>query len=826
MVPGVRALLSELSTEVDRLEASARSGEASRWEDVVAPLEAVGDRLSRVWGAVSHLKGVKDSAALREAVEAVQPERVAFGLRLSQSKPIYEALKRVQEAERAKAGSAADEATDVLRDPPLVSPETHRLTPAGLARARARALSNEIRDFELSGVALEGEARERYAAIQQELSTLSLSFSNHVLDATKAYRRLVADPAQVAGLPKPTLLAAAAEAKKDYEAWTKASKKEEEGKKEAGTEANGGAEANGDATAPGDAAAPGGAADALPAETSAYFASLARSSSSPPSFTAEEGPWTLTLDGPCFVSIMSHCRDRGVREHAYRAYVTRASSGELDNLPILERILALRREKAKLLGFETYADVSLAAKMATRESAAALLERLRAASRPAAERDLEEIAEFAREKHGFDSPLRPWDVSFFAERLKEARYSISDEELRPYFALPAVLEGLFGLAKRLFDADVEELPRGFAQVWHDDVKVFRVARGGQTVAYFYLDAYARPAEKRGGAWMDEVCGRARVPAGAPGGGGAESGAQDPSSPPSSRLRLPIAQVVCNQTPPSADGPSLMTFSEVETLFHEFGHAAQHMLTAQEEGLVSGIQGVEWDAVELPSQFLENWCYDRHTLAKLAKHHATGQPLPDELYDRLVAARNYRAGSLSARQLHFAILDLELHSTYDGHDAQQQPTATTTDDSNQTQTQQEHRTDDRERSDESGAPLRGALRVDREVARRTVVMQPLPSDRFLCAFSHIFAGGYAAGYFSYKWAEVLSADAFGAFEEAGLDDDDAVRATGRRFADTVLALGGGDDPASVFKTFRGRDPTVDALLRQSGLVERSATQQAA
>lgn len=778
MVPGIRALLSELSSEVDALEASARSGEAGTWAEVVVPLERVGDRLSRVWGSVSHLKGVKDSAELRAAVEEVQPERVAFGLRLSQSKPIYEALKRVQQKEQEAGTGGASPSSS-----PLVSPSTHALTDAGLVRARSRALSNELRDFELSGVGLEGEARERYAAIQQELSTLSLSFSNHVLDATKAYRRLVTDPKQVEGLPKPTLLAAAAAAKDDHEAW----------QKERQVDKDTGAEKETEKAAP--EAAPASASKVAP-ETAAFFESVAEPEQL--AFSAEAGPWTLTLDGPCFVAIMAHCRDRAVREHAYRAYVSRASSGELDNLPVLERILALRREKAGILGFENYAEVSLAAKMATLASAEALLERLRLASRPAAERDLAEVTAFAREELGFsaDQALQPWDVSFYAERLKERKYSISDEELRPYFALPAVLDGLFRLAARLFDAQIEELPAGFAQTWHPDVKVFRVSRNGTPVAYFYLDAYARPAEKRGGAWMDEVCTRARVTV--------QPGAQDRagSSSPSSRLRLPIAQVVCNQTPPTGDSPSLMTFGEVETLFHEFGHAAQHMLTAQEEGLVSGIQGVEWDAVELPSQFMENWCYDKDTLKGMAKHHETGEPLPDELYERLLAARTFRAGSFSARQLHFAILDLQLHSTYDGHDAVTEKNQGEAKDAS------------------ASAALRGALRVDREVAARTVVLQPLPEDRFLCSFSHIFAGGYAAGYFSYKWAEVLSADAFGAFEEAGLGDEAAVRATGRRFADTVLALGGGDDPASVFRAFRGRDPTVDALLRHSGLVEKS------
>jgi len=401
--------------------------------------------------------------------------------------------------------------------------------------------------------------------------------------------------------------------------------------------------------------------------------------------------------------------------------------------------------------------MSLHSKMAPDVAAVErLLGELREASWEAALRDLDDLRALAREDDAAEADdLKNWDAAFWAERLRERRYAYSDEALRPYFPLPRVLDGLFALAGRLFDVRVRAAD-GKAPVWHPDVRFFRVEDAhGAPVAAFYLDPYSRPAEKRGGAWMDEVVGRG------PG-------------------RLPIAHLVCNQVPPVGDRPSCMTFDEVHTLFHEFGHGLQHMLTAVDRPLAAGIRNVEWDAVELPSQFMENWCYHRETLLGLSRHVDTGEPLPDELFEKLVAARTFRAGSDMLRQLYFAFLDLELHQRW---------------------------------SPEGGESV---FDVQRRVAARTTVLPPLPEDRFLCGFTHIFAGGYAAGYYSYKWAEVLSADAFSAFEEAGLEDPRAVAATGRRFRDTVLALGGSRHPMDVFKAFRGREPSTAALLRQAGL----------
>jgi oligopeptidase A len=667
VVPGIRSLLEESHKQLDDLEANVNP----TWSGLVEPLERIIDRISRAWGTVSHLKAVKDTEALRNAVEEVQPERVKLSLRISQSKPLYEAFKSLKE-----------------------TPSTW----GSLTEAQKRIVEGELRDFVLGGVALDGKDRERFNEIQQELSQLSTKFSNNLLDATKAFKKVLTDPKDVEGLPASALALAAQQAVA-------------EGHKDA---------------------------------------------------TPEKGPWCFSLDFPSYYPVMTHSANRALREELYRANITRASSGDIDNSEIINKILSLRAEKAKLLGYPNFAEVSMASKMATLDKAEELLENLRVASYDAAKKDMDDTAEFAASK-GFTEGLKHWDVTYWAERLKEEKYSISDEELRPYFALPNVLEGLFSLIERLFEVKIE-VADGQAPIWHPDVRFFKVLKAGKPKAYFYLDPYSRPSEKRGGAWMDDVCGQSRL-----------------FAPPGQSVRLPVAHMVCNQTPPIGDKPSCMTFREVETLFHEMGHALQHMLTTQEEGFCAGISLVEWDAVEQPSQFMENFCYDRKTLYSFAKHYENGEPLPEELYQRLLAARTFRSGTMTLRQLHFASTDLELHSRF--------------------------------------VPGQGETVFDREkkIAAKTTVMAPLPEDRFLCGFSHIFAGGYSAGYYSYKWAEVLSADCFAAFEEVGLENESAVVETGKRFRDTVLSLGGGKAPLEVFKEFRGREPTVDALLRHSGLV---------
>ena len=386
---------------------------------------------------------------------------------------------------------------------------------------------------------------------------------------------------------------------------------------------------------------------------------------------------------------------------------------------------------------------------------------LREKALPAAKKELEVLTEFAK-SNGFDGEsLALWDVPYWSERQSEKLFGFEEEELRPYFALPNVLSGLFGLCSRIFDVRIEEA-NGDAPVWHPDVQFFKVLDGptGEHLASFYLDPYARPENKRGGAWMGTCVGSSKV-----------------------LDRKPVAYLTCNGSPPVDGKPSLMTFNEVTTLFHETGHGLQHMLTEVEHAPAAGINGVEWDAVELPSQFMENWCYDEGTVygAGMATHYETGEPLPRDLFDQLCAQRTYMAGSGMLRQLYFGVLDMELHHRYDPKGKE------------------------------------SPFDVQKKIAAQYTVLPPLDDDRFLCAFSHIFAGGYSAGYYSYKWAEVLSADAFAAFEEVGLENEEAVRETGRRFRKTVLALGGGRHPSDVFRDFRGRDPSPDALLKHSGLL---------
>jgi len=579
-----------------------------------------------------------------------------------------------------------------------------------LDATQRRILEAERRDMQLRGVGLSGAEQEAFNAASQELAQLSTRFGNQVLDATNGWTLRLTSAEQVEGLP-PSLLDQLAQA----------------------------ARAAGDAEASGTA-----------------------------------GPWLLGLDMPRYAPFMKYSRCRPLREQVYKAHVSRASGqGDSDeatarnNWPLIERILTLRGEQARRLGYANWAEVSLAAKMADSEAAVeALLEELRAAAHPVAQRELTALADCAR-RHGAPeaSDLQPWDISFWAEVLRQESFELDSEALRPYFPLPQVLEGLFALCNRLFGIRIEAAD-GEAPVWHPDVRFFRILEAsgeaaGEPLAAFFLDPYSRPGSKRGGAWMDECLVRSRRPDGTP--------------------VLPVAYLICNQSPPVGNTPSLMTFEEVETLFHEFGHGLQHMLTTVERPQAAGINGVEWDAVELPSQFMENWCYDRATLLGMARHWQTGEPLPEAEFTKLDAARTFMGGAATLRQVHFALVDLKLHSQWHPGCGQ------------------------------TPEQLR------RAIAATTTVLAPIDEDAFLCSFGHIFAGGYAAGYYSYKWAEVLSADAFGAFEEVGLDNEAQIRETGRRFRDTVLSLGGSLDPQRVFEAFRGRQPSSEALIRHSGLV---------
>ncbi|HPF13031.1 MAG: M3 family metallopeptidase [Planctomycetes bacterium] len=564
-----------------------------------------------------------------------------------------------------------------------------------LDNARQRIVTQAIQSAEQAGIALEGAAQTRFNEISQKLSQLGSDFSNNVLDATKAWHLDLSNKADVQGLPDSFLKQAAA-------AWAE----DNDGK------------AN-----------------------------------------PQDGPWRVKLDGPSITAFLQHCRNSDLRKEAYMAYTTRASSGTHDNTPLIKSILKLRQEMCDLLGYENFAALSLSQKMADDTAAVQrMFDELLAASLEGGKRELREVSELAH-ANGHKGELAHWDVGFWAERLREKRYAYTEEELRPYFSLERVQAGLFALCHRLFGITVKRAD-GKAPVWHKDVSFFEIyGESGQHVASFYLDPYSRPANKRGGAWMNSCITREVNSAG---------------------KRLPVAHLVCNGTPPVGDSPSLMTFREVETLFHEFGHGLQHMLTTVDVRDVAGIGGVEWDAVELPSQFMENWCYHRPTLLGMAVHYQTGEVLPDELFDKICAARTFRSASVMLRQVQFSMIDMALHSGFD-----------------------------------PDGP-KSVFDLQMEIEKKTSPMPPMPENRFLCTFSHIFAGGYAAGYYSYKWAEVLSADAFEAFEDAGLDDELAVAETGRRFRDTILSEGGSRHPMDVYRDFRGREPSTKALLRHSGL----------
>lgn len=469
--------------------------------------------------------------------------------------------------------------------------------------------------------------------------------------------------------------------------------------------------------------------------------------------------WLFTLDMPCYLPVLTYADDRDLRFEMYQAYGTRASdqgphAGRWDNGEIMESILRLRHELAQLLGFESFAERSLATKMARDpEEVMGFLNDLADRSVEQARRELEELEAFAREHYGV-SELAPWDIGYYSEKLRVHRYQISQEELRPYFALSRVLAGLFGVVERLFGVQIQEVEH--FETYHPDVRFFEIRDllTGALRGQFYLDPYARQ-NKRGGAWMDVCTNRMHT----------------------TRCdQIPVAYLVCNFTPPVGEKPSLLTHNEVETLFHEFGHGLHHMLTKVDYPAVAGINGVPWDAVELPSQFLENWCWERESLDLFAVHWETGKPLPQELYERMTAAKNFQSAMQMVRQLEFALFDFRIHLEYDP---------------------------------EKGGRV---YEIIEEVRDRVAVIRPPAFHRFAHGFSHIFAGGYAAGYYSYKWAEVLSADAFSLFEEKGVFDAE----TGRAFLQSILERGGSQDAMQLFVEFRGREPNTDALLRHSGI----------
>ena len=467
--------------------------------------------------------------------------------------------------------------------------------------------------------------------------------------------------------------------------------------------------------------------------------------------------WLVTLEMPAVIPVMTYADDRELRRETYFANVTKASEigpqgGRFDNGPVMTAILEKRQAAAELLGFANHAEVSLATKMADSPAGVlAFLRDLAAKAVPQARKEYEELVVFARDELGLED-LQPWDVAYASEKLKEQRYAVSQEELKPYFPVPRVIDGLFETARRLFGVRFEAVTD--FETYHPDVQLYNVLEDDEVVARVYMDIYAREG-KRGGAWMDECRRRAEL-------GGS--------------LQKPVAYLTCNFTPPVGEKPSLLTHNEVTTLFHEFGHSLHHMLTKVDVAEVSGINGVAWDAVELPSQFLENWCWEPEALAFISGHVDTGEALPQSLLDKMLAAKNFQSAMGTVRQLEFALFDMELHSRTTGF---------------------------------SASDIQSVLDA---VRAEVSVIPVVPENRFQNGFGHIFAGGYAAGYYSYKWAEVLSADAFSRFEEDGVFNTD----TGRAFRDTILANGGTRPAGELFKQFRGREPSVDALLRHSGI----------
>ena len=665
VVPGMRHVLAEAEKQIAAIETHV----IPTWDGLLKPLELLDLPFEYAWGPVGHLMSVKNSDALRKAYEEIQPEVVAFGLRVQQSRPIYDGLVSIRDGVMWK-----------------------KLDPA-----QRRCIELKIRAAEHAGVGLDGDARDRFNAIAKERSQISTTFSNRVLDATKTFELIITDKTDTAGWPKSLKQGAAQSYKQANE----------------GTDA-----------------------------------------------TPENGPWRITLDFPSFMPFMQHHKNRDHREKVYRVYVTRASSGEFDNSELIARLLKLRKEQAELLGFKTFAEWSLATKMAPNvESVERMFGELQAASKAHMEMDFGDLQTLAK-KHSQTDSVMHWDTAYWSERLREQKFDYTDDQLRPYFPLPRVLDGLFGLSEKLFGIQIERTDGKDAHVWHSDVQFFKVFRDGAHIASFYLDPYSRPADKRGGAWMNSCLERRWV---------------------NGTLHLPVVHLCCNGTPPVGDKPSLMSFSEVETLFHEFGHGLQGMLSTVDYADVAGLNGVEWDAVEIASQFMENWCYHKPTLMGMTAHVETGEPLPDDLFEKICAARTFRAGSLMMRQLAFGKIDMLLHHRHDPNGSE------------------------------------SAFDVERHVTQEMSVLPPLPEDRFLCAFTHLFSGGYAAGYYSYKWSEVISADAFGAFEEAGLDNEAAVAKMGQKFRDTILAQGGSKHPMDIYREFRGRAPSTEALLRHNGLV---------
>ncbi|MBU1109768.1 MAG: M3 family metallopeptidase, partial [Candidatus Riflebacteria bacterium] len=593
VVPAMDATLIEIEARLKEIESNI----IPTWDGLCKALEELDTPFEYTWGVVNHLISVKNSDDLRKAHQEILPKVINFSLRMSQSKPIYEGLKKLRESSEYSA----------LND------------------ARKRIIDIKIKAAEHAGVGLEGAAKERFNEIANRRSKICTDFSNNVLDATKAYELIITNKADTEGWPMNLKQLAA-------QSWAK--EKGDKGQK-----------------------------------------------SDP-----ENGPWRITLDFPSSGPFMQHSRNREQRREVYHQMVTRASSGKFDNSEIIKELLMLRREEAQILGFKTFAELSLDNKMAPDvASVEKMFAELESAARPYAQQELQDLQKIAAES-GQTEAMKHWDAAFWAERLREKLYDYTDEQLRPYFPLPRVLDGLFSLSERIFGISICKSSDNSVPKWHEDIEFFDIKdENGKMLAQFYLDPYSRPAEKRGGAWMNECFGR-RIIAG--------------------QVRLPVIYLICNGTPPVDGKPSLMSFNEVSTLFHEFGHGIQGMLTKIDEAEAAGINGVEWDAVELASQFMENWCYNKPTLLGMSRHYETGEDLPESLFEKVKAAKNFRSGSGMLRQIEFGKIDIYLHHYFDINGSE--------------------------------SPFEAARRI----ATQTSIMPPYEHERFLCSFSHIFAGGYA------------------------------------------------------------------------------------
>ncbi len=654
--PAVDSMLAGNRVAIEKLLADSREPD---WDGFVQPIEDMNERLSRMWSPASHLNAVMNNDELRKAYNACLPKLSDYSTELKQDERLYRAYKAV-----------------------AARPDF-----ASLSAAQRKIIDNILRDFRLSGAELGDADKQRFKAIEQELSTLQSKFEENVLDATNAWEHVTTREADLAGLPETAREAARAAAEQD----------------------------------------------------------------------GKTG-WKFTLHMPSYLPVMMYADSRALRQKIYEASATRASelgphAGQWDNGPAMQRILQLRNEKARLLGFPHYAALSIATKMAeSTDEVLGFLRDLAARSRPVAQQELEALRRFAAERFGATS-LEAWDIPYYSEKLRQERYAFSEEDLRPYFPETRVVSGMFEVVQRLYGLDVREV-KG-VELWHPDARFYEIRDAdGQLRGRFYMDLYARP-HKRGGAWMDDCISRKRTP---------------------DAVQVPVAYLTCNFTPPLNGKPALFTHDEVTTLFHEFGHGLHHMLTLVDYVSVAGINGVKWDAVELPSQFMENWCWERQALDVLARHHVTGAALPDDLYQKMIAARNFQSAMQMVRQLEFSLFDMRMHSDF-----------------------------------EAGGQ-KSILQLLDEVRQEVSVVIPPAFNRFANSFGHIFAGGYAAGYYSYKWAEVLSADAFAKFEENGVFD----RRTGEEFLHNILEQGGAAEPMELFVRFRGRKPKIDALLRHSGL----------